>query len=362
MRPSSRTASTNEPPTTRRLPARIYRRDTVRGTLPIALVQVLAHHLSTRGVEPASILTLSLSGTSCGAAVTGRCDAEDFCRWLIEAAEVLRDPLLGLKLGQSVDLAHLGPLGYALLNSVNLGSALNSLLRYHRLLFDLNPVELEVADGLLTLSWPATHGKPGPLFNEAGLAGIVQCIRIMSGQALAPSRVDFSDPRPSDIRPYRAYFGCPVHFDQSLTRLVFPVSHLNLSLKQPDPILRTFMEEQADAALDRLDDTEQGAELRCRVEEAIAHLTTSGMPELTHVASRLRMSPRVLHKKLLDRGLHFRELREMTLQQLAQKHLSQPELSVAEVALLLGYSEQSAFTRAFKRWVGMTPLAWRRKL
>jgi len=73
----------------------------------------------------------------------------------------------------------------------------------------------------------------------------------------------------------------------------------------------------------------------------------------------MRMTPRVLYRRLAAQGLNFRELRESALQQLAEQHLRDGRLSLADVALLLGYSEQSAFTRAFKRWTGHTPTQWR---
>ena len=113
-------------PDKRPLPARLYERGTVRGTLPMALAHLLARHLASRGVDPASILPLLPA--SPGDAVLGRCAAEDFCRWLLQAAEVLDDPLLGLHVGQSIDPVHLGPLGYALLNCENLGAALGQML------------------------------------------------------------------------------------------------------------------------------------------------------------------------------------------------------------------------------------------
>jgi AraC-like DNA-binding protein len=113
-----------------------------------------------------------------------------------------------------------------------------------------------------------------------------------------------------------------------------------------------------DAALANLPEGDDLGELTSRV---VAHLAPHGMPELDQVAHALRLSPRVYYRRLADRGLNFRALREQTLQQLAQLHLRDPRLTLADISVLLGYAEQSAFSRAFKRWTGLSPLQWRQQ-
>ncbi len=86
-----------------------------------------------------------------------------------------------------------------------------------------------------------------------------------------------------------------------------------------------------------------------------------GEVSLERIASALHTSPRTLHRRLEALDLGFRELRDDTRRRLAEQHLADRGMGIAEVALMLGYSEQSAFTRAFKRWTGVTPSASRRK-
>lgn len=342
---------TNDPA----LPARLYARDRLQGMVPQSLLQVLATYLSAQGVPPREIIPKRFPLDT--PQNFGRVSAEDYCLLLIKAAERLHDPLLGLHLGQAIHPSQLGALGYVLLACENLGAALMRIQRYHRLVHDINPIEHVVTDdGHLELRWGVAHGKPGALHDEVGITGIVQFGRDLCGQHLPLSAVDFVNPPPTDIRPYTRYFGCPVRFAQPITRLVIPLSTLAAPLKQADPTLRRLMEEQVDAAMAQLP---QAGDLGEMTRRLVAHLAPHGLPELDQVAAELRLSPRVLYRRLAEQGLTFRELREAALQQLAELHLADARLTLAEVSALLGYTEQSAFTRAFKRWTGVSPLQWR---
>lgn len=341
----------------RPLPARLYVRDAVQGMVPMTFLRMLASYLQARGVAPQELIPerYQLDGTQ----HLGRLPAQDYCQLLIQAAERLNDPLLGLHLGQAMQPAQLGALGYVLLASENLGAALMRIQRYHRLVHDINPIEHAVVGGQLELRWGTAHGKPGALFDEAGITSIVQFGRDLCGQNLPLSAVDFVNPPPADARPYTRYFGCPVRFAQTITRLVIPLETLAAPLRQPDPTLLKLMEEHVDAAMAQLPQTGNLGDMTQRV---VAHMAPHGMPELAQVANELRLSPRVFYRRLAEQGLNFRDLREAALQQLAELHLRDERLTLAEVSTLLGYAEQSAFTRAFKRWKGVSPLQWRQSL
>ena len=338
------------------LPPRCYERHVVQGMVPLMLARTLGAYLQTQGVDSQEVLPPDLLRED--ANPFGRFPAEDYCQLLIRAAERLQDPLLGLHLGQAILPAHLGALGYVLLACENLGAALMRIRRYHRLVHDINPIEHRLVDDHLELRWGVSHGKPGALFDEAGITGIVQFGRGLCSQAMPLTAVDFVNPAPLDRRPYTRYFGCPVRFDQPVTRLVLPLVSLAAPLLRPDPGLLRLMEEQVDAVMAQLPEAGDLAEVTRRV---VTHLAPHGMPELEQVAQELRLSPRVFYRRLAEQGLHFRDLREAALHQLAEQHLRDRRLPLAKVGLLLGYSEQSAFSRAFKRQSGLSPLQWRKQ-
>lgn len=338
------------------LPARIYERDTVQGMLPKTLLRVLASYLQSQGVAPRELIPRRFKLDD--AQHFGRIPAEDYCQLLIQSAERLQDPLLGLHLGQHIQPHQLGALGYVMLACENLGAALTRIQRYHRLLHDVNPIEYQLTARHLELRWGVAHGKPGALFDEAGITGIVQFGRELCGKREPLLEVDFVNPPPPSLRPYTDYFGCRVRFAQPVTRLVLPLHMLAQPLRQPDPTLLKLMESQVDAAMAQLP---QAGDLAETTRRMVAHLAPQGMPELEQVAQELRLSPRVFYRRLAEQGLNFRDLREAALRQVAEMHLRDERLTLADVGALLGYSEQSAFSRAFKRWTGQSPLQWRRQ-
>ncbi|MCC7545024.1 MAG: AraC family transcriptional regulator [Aquabacterium sp.] len=282
--------------------------------------------------------------------------AEAFCQFQIQAAQALQDPLLGLHLGQTIQPSHLGALGYALLACDNLGAALMRIQRYHRLMHDINPITYHHPSTHVELRWGMAMGRPGALFDETGVTAIVQFAQELCGRPLPIDELDFVNPPPKDSAPYDAFFRCKVRFGQTLTRLSLRLDCLQWPLRQHDPHLLKLMDEQVQASLDALPSS---GDLVEQTRRALRYLAPQGVPELDRVASELRLSPRVLYRRLAAQGHQFRDLREQTLEHTAKSHLQEGRLPMSDIALLLGYSEQSAFTRAFKRWTGQSPVQWR---
>lgn len=333
---------------------RLHVRDAVQGMVPQTFLKVLAEHLQRQGVEPTSVMPAE--ALRWGLQHLGRYPAEAYCQLLLRAAERLNDPLLGLHLGQSIQPAHLGALGYVLLACENLGAALLRIQRYHRLLHDINPIQHHVEGDSMVLQWGVARGKPGALFDETGITAIVQFARSLCGRRLPVRGVDFVNPPPRQTQPFVDHFGCTVRWGQPVTRLVIPLESLQTPLHQPDPVLLGLMEEQVEAALAHLPDSGDLIELTRRV---VRQLARHGVPELEQVAAELRLSPRVFYRRLAERGQQFRQLRDQALRELAELHLADARLTLADVSELLGYTEQSAFSRAFKRWSGQSPMSWR---
>ena len=145
-------------------------------------------------------------------------------------------------------------------------------------------------------------------------------------------------------------------FDQRSTIVRFPVDQLSLPLRPPDPALLSILEAQADKLLAELP---QGDGFDQTVRLAISRYCRSGTPTLDNVARELRMSGRSLQRKLQARGLSFQGLLDETRLTLAKDYLRDGHLQLTEVAQMLGYSEQSAFNHAFRRWTGISPRKFR---
>lgn len=322
--------------------------------MPAHYVRLLDDFLRQRGQDPERLL-----GPATAAADGPRYPVAQWKLRLEAAARQLRDPLLGLHLGQTITPAHLGALGYVLLACGTLGAALQRLERYQRLIYDVNPLRQTLSGASITLSWGVEQGRPGALVDECAISALLQFARNITGQRLAPEEVAFVNPAPADLKPYTDFFAAPVQFAQAETRVRFPLQQLALPLRQPDTALLAILEQQAEAqlgGLPRSDDFEQA------VRRHIARLARESEPSLEQVADALHLSSRTLRRRLDERGTPFRSLLDSTLRRIAEDYLRDSRLQLAEVALLLGYSEQSAFNRAFRRWTGTTPAAFRKSL
>ncbi len=324
------------------------------GYVSSTYVQLLYAYLADKGLDAGSILGKPPPDTGDGG--LGRYPISEWRELLETAAEKLGDPLLGLHLGQTISPAHIGVLGYIILACANLAEALLRLQRFYRLVYDAEPMQVRQEADAIVLQWGLDYGRPGELVDATAITALVQFARDITGKAASPSYISFINPEPENPAPYRDYFGCKVDFDQQTTIVKFPLNFLGSPLRQPDTGLLQILEQQAATLLDKLpeaDDFEQ------QVRHAIIRLARIEAPSIERVASALHTSVRTLQRRLSDRNLNFQELLDDTRYRMAQDYLADRRLQLAEVAQLLGYSEQSAFNRAFKRWSGSTPRVWR---
>ncbi|MFY1826947.1 helix-turn-helix domain-containing protein, partial [Myxococcus fulvus] len=156
---------------------------------------------------------------------------------------------------------------------------------------------------------------------------------------------------PSDLRPYEKLFRCKVTFGANADVLVYERAPFEVTLPGANPELARINDELITRHLAR----HAGQDLVTRVRAMLLELMPQGEPSQEKVAERLHMSSRSLQRKLVDSGSGFRELLAETRRTLALSYLSEPGRSVSEIAYLLGFSDVSTFTRAFRRWTGQPP-------
>jgi len=274
---------------------------------------------------------------------------------LIEAVDPR--PALGLAIGRHAAPRHAGVMGYIGLSCDTLGEAMLRFERYHRLVYDGNPATMAAHGEVVSLSWDVEHGYPGQLADETAIAAFLTLIHKLVGTPLYPRAVNFVNPAPADLRPYEDFFQCKVTFGGSITYGTFPFSFLLQPIAHSDPGLRVLLESQADSLLRALPNNDS---FQKALKEALVRSLHDGMPTLEQVASRLTISTRTLQRRLEEMELNFQRLLDRTRAELARGYLLDGHLSLSEIALLLGYSEQSAFNRAFKRWTGQTPKSLRK--
>ncbi len=279
-------------------------------------------------------------------------------RWLARVDALEQRPGLGLRIAEGIGPRHFGVVGHAALACATLGEALQRLERFHASVYDANPAQVQLGPQGVTVEWGVARGRPGALVDETAIASLVQLARDMTGRYWPVREVCFVNPPPAWVQPYADFFGGAVRFEADCTRLVFSAEVLSLPLRKSDPALLALLDRQAEAVLAEVSRVPAVVDAWRRT---LVPLIREGRTGLAALAEAHHTSVRSLQRRLAEQGTSFQQLLDDTRRHLAEGHLKNARLDVAEIALLLGYSEQSAFTRAFRSWTGVTPALWRRQ-
>lgn len=282
----------------------------------------------------------------------------DWQAWLKRVDAVEGRVGLGLRIAEGIGARHFGALGYAALACSNLAEALQRMERYHASVYDANPARVEVRPDGVVVEWGVERGRPGALVDETAIASLVQLARDMTGHYWPMRKVSFVNPPPADVQPYRDFFGCEVTFNAPTTRLEFDTACLALPMRKADPALAQLLDQQAEQVLRQVSQVPAIVDAWRRT---LVPLIREGKTSLAALAEAHHTSPRTLQRRLSEQGMSFQQLLDDTRRHLAEAHLKDARLDLAEIALLLGYSEQSAFTRAFRAWTGLPPAQWRKQ-
>lgn len=272
-------------------------------------------------------------------------------------------PAPELEVGACVTPGHLGVLGYLVLATETLGEAMQAYQRYETLFYGTRLVQIEVLENEAEIRWPPSDNELGQQADGAAIAALVTFLRRQIDQTpvdqprleqqTAPSAISFlHQVEPASALAYEAFFGCPVSWRDSHVRVRFPRPYLSLPMPRRDPTLRRLLDRQARAMLQALP---QSSEADRQMQRVVLRMLSDGEPTLARAAAALHMSPRTLQRRLARHGLSWQQWLDRSREQLAQQYLEDPSLTLADIALLLGFSEQSAFNRAYRRWNGRSP-------
>lgn len=252
----------------------------------------------------------------------------------------------------------MGLVGYAMYYSASLGEALNRLARYGRILNEAVQYVLEEIDDATSLSChvhPSLVALRHPI--EAGAAAIVSIAREITASELVPLGIDFPTSKPDSLSYYRTVFSCPIRFDRPDAAIQFSSRQMQLPTAAADPTLTGYLDDLATMKLDELG--EDGRDLVDRVRQELWAMLPGGRPDLWRTASEIGISARTLQRRLGEQGTSFSKVLDDLRRELSDELLADRKLAVSEVAFLLGYSEPSAFQRAFRRWRGVSPRRFR---
>ena len=190
---------------------------------------------------------------------------------------------------------------------------------------------------------------------HAGMCVSVALIRQITHAEYAPLAVEFRGPAPPCLPELERFFGSPPRFEAENNRIVISAAGVDDALPRSNATIVRLADEAAQHYLAALDKTD----VVSRVRSAILELLPDGEPAKRVVAQRLALSERTLTRRLVERDASFRELVDDVRRELAIAYMGRPDQSVLETALVLGFTDQSNFARAFRRWTGKSPTDYR---
>lgn len=280
--------------------------------------------------------------------------------WLLAAAR-MKEPDFGLRFAACLDLDGFHLVGHLAASSATVGEALERVVAFSRLLHDAGRTEAERIDGEVHL-FPGCRGLPKAPPNqiaEFNTASTVVLLRFITGRPQwKPRAVHFFHPAPLDVRPHRALFGVAPKFNQAETELVFPEKDLALPVRVSAPSrIGQYLESYARMLLEQL--PEKHDDLRDQVLRALISSLPTGGLTIEAAAQRFAMTPRTLQRRLAETNDTFSQLVDEARLSTAEHYLADDTLTLGEISYLLGFNEPSTFHKAFRRWKGMPPGAWR---
>lgn len=281
------------------------------------------------------------------------------------AARELADSNFGLRFGAEIPLHAYGLLSYVVLNAPTVRVALDNLLRFARHLAGAWDASLVHEGEQVRMRFAYPTERPDDCRHYVESNGAVLCVmmKALAGAAWTPSEVCFQHGVGDARRDPSSLLEAPVRFDRSANEIAFASRILEEAVVGADRTLLPMLEAQASEVVSEATPAPAtlpvGDRLILDLQGEIVRGLCDGPPELVRIARTFAMSTRTLQRELQRRGVRFKTLVNETRHRLALVYLDQPELSVTEVAFLVGYSDLSAFDRAFRRVAGMSPRQWR---
>ena len=269
-----------------------------------------------------------------------------------KAAALCKDEAFGIRSATIYTAPQLGALGYAWQASQTLRKAFNRLERFVRVVNEKAVVLVDDIDGSMVVTVRVNLPSLCEMArDDAGLALITTMSRLVYGEHFRLQAVNFRHPAPKDLKPYFEFFGCQVNFGQADNQLLVPLALADEILTGANSELALLNDQVMTRRLALMDRND----IVARVKAAIMEQLPNGAVTDGSVAGSLHMSVRTMHRKLAEADHNFRSLLVEVRRGLAELYILDNSLTLTEISLLLGFSEPSSFSRAFKNWTGSAP-------
>jgi AraC-like DNA-binding protein len=325
----------------------------VLGTLVLPVAQCLR----IKGFDPIEVLADVGIDAAKLANPDWRIPQVHYNQLMAHCVDVSEDEAFGLVAAQQAQPQVLHGLGLAWLASDTVYDGLKRLVRFGKLMTTTVDMSLHEEGNMVLMDFgripTVDHFHPANRDYAVGLVARMSYLTL--GDYLSPAMVELDRPQPSKPERWESLLSSRVQFAAGRTCLAWYLADIVEPLITGDPELARANDEQTQAYLDSFLVNSTSREVVDKIVERLP----DGPPSQLQIAEALHVSNRTLQRKLKEEGTSFMNLLQNTRLQLAQKYLQHPNRSVVETAYLLGFSEPSTFSRAFKRWTGMAPADYR---
>lgn len=270
-------------------------------------------------------------------------------------------PGFAVRVGQQMKMDDYGVLGLSWKTCSKAGEIFERCERYFKLLSNTYLFKVEKEDDLSKVHLFRDAYRQGvALSNEATFSATVVVLQAMTETDMAPVRLSLKHEAPKDLESYHQAFKCPILFNQPHNFIAYRTSDLEQRTAKADISINKFLVERVEEETRGI--AVSSIKIAADVETLIKEALPSGIPSITQIGEYMGMSSRTLTRRLSEKGMTFRELVQQTQEKISKDLLKNSSDSVGEIAFQTGFSEQSAFSRAFKRWTGQSPLEYRHPL
>jgi AraC-like DNA-binding protein len=276
---------------------------------------------------------------------------------LQESVDQLGDPTLGLRAGLQLDAGDFDVLEHAARAAPNLGEAMQVMARYFRIMNEAAEISTTVEGEVAIWRFAPRSDQPRPpASNDFAVASSIEFSRRNVSYYEPPLEIRFIHERPSYAAEYERIFKTKITFGAPHNTLVLKKSRLEVPMLRASPKMSAAFELQARNLLEKLQRREG---ITGRVREEVSEQFRTGSVSMQLASRRLAMSVATLRRRLEEEGTTFSAIVDDLRKQLAERYLRENAPTISEIAFLLGFSDVTAFGRAFKRWTGVSPSEYR---
>ena len=328
------------------------------GTIAICFVAAALERVKSRKMDFAALLRQVGLSPSLLQVPQARVSVKQYGELWRLIAVTLDDEFFGqdarrMKAGTFAMICH------AVLNSTSLGHALERSLRYYALILDDISGKLVRRGNEAAIELHETN-VPGRVFAHEVLLMLLHGVACwLVGRRIPVLRAQFSYPEPVHSAEYRLMYSTQLRFGAPHTALVFHASHLSLPIVQNERTLKEFLRSAPENILVKY---KNGSSLTARIRRRLRQCLPGELPEFETLAAEINLTPVTLRRRLHDEGTSYQNIKDQLRRDLAISYLSHSERSAMDIGLELGFSERSAFHRAFKKWTGASPGEFRRRM